>query len=598
MKHEHGNISDSTGSPEIIDAITEPRRLHLGRRALLRSGALGLAGAVSARFPAVALAQSTGKPFQSLNMPFLTGMIYGRGVDVLTGAQLGIAVDPGPVARQSGGLNVSFRITRVDSQEELLHAIGVDVETSAHFSLFSSEGIFGFINQLTMSRQSTHLLVRVVATYPAETLTHPRYTDEALALLKTVTPDQFRARFGDGFVSSMQTGGEYFALFSILSESLDIQQCACASLKADFENSLTVFFAPGGFSQQTRDLLSNCVVRILTYQQGGGADGSSPASDPEKILQRISEFPKLVEQNPVVHTVWLTGYATLAQWDPPAIGARLQALKDYIRARLFLREKRDDVAEQLAHSEVFVEGPPVSVLNRWLQYLNDEINAFNKVPVDCALTGACPLVPLRLPDDYQDPVRPLVAVLFEKESYGGKVTYLKHKGFYDFDSPEMAWALDGGHLNSIKVPQALVIRLYEEPYFQGDHLDITESHPTIGIWSSRTRSMAVYGAADPEPRIEQVVIFTGNNYTMVGSATHGRVCRLSESANVAPAGHQGWFDNVGPIRSIRVPKGMKATVWENTGFNGVNYDLFSDMPHPEPESGRPVGASLRVFRLP
>ena len=71
MKKEHGSPSDSTSSPEPTGETTEPRRTYLGRRALIRGGALTLAGALSARFPAKVFADGT---FQH----FLTGRQAGR----------------------------------------------------------------------------------------------------------------------------------------------------------------------------------------------------------------------------------------------------------------------------------------------------------------------------------------------------------------------------------------------------------------------------------------------------------------------------------------------------------------------------------------
>ena len=58
----------------------------------------------------------------------------------------------------------------------------------------------------------------------AETLASPRLIPEVLASLKTLTPEEFHDKFGDGFVSGMQRGGEDHALYSIFSDLLDIQE--------------------------------------------------------------------------------------------------------------------------------------------------------------------------------------------------------------------------------------------------------------------------------------------------------------------------------------------------------------------------------------
>jgi hypothetical protein len=603
MKREHSNIGASTSSRESTDAAADPRRMHLGRRALLRCGALSLAGAISARFSAEVLAQDPEKsPFQMVVLPYLDGMDFGKGFDVLTGARLGTAVDPGQITRPTHGQIVDFQLTRVDSQEDVFKAIGIDVAASGHYSFFSAEATFKFANELKMSRQSTHLLTRITVTNTADSCNPSKLTPEALKLKDANNFKGFRNQYGDGYVSTMLTGGEYFALYSIFSESLDIQESAHASLKFDFNAGLA-----GGagvnvaISEKTKDLLSRCTLDIRTHQRGGDGEGSGPATDLQEIMMKIKGFPKEIERNGVIDTVIVTGYTSLFQWDWAAIEAQQQALKAYTLDRLRLQEKRDDVVEQMIHPTAFVRVPAATKLKDWNTYLTDELNDLNQTAINCGRTGTCPLFSFSIPVGYQEPERPDLVILFEKENYAGKVRYIKDKGWYDHDAPEMGWrvdlAPDAAQLNSIKIPKGLRVRFYDDWHFQAKHLDVTQDQPDLGEWKGRqVNSLVVYGSTDPEPVVEQVVIFSEANYTPGNGAEI--VCRLNESLNIDPKGHEGWFDRVGPIRSIKVPEGMKVTVWEQIGFQGAPYDAFNDVPYPEPELGRPVGASLKVFRLP
>ena len=378
----------------------------------------------------------------------------------------------------------SSTFSQVDRLEDVFSALGIDVGVSGYYGFFSGDAKFDYTKQMKMSQQSSHILAQVTVENSPARCTNPTFTKDAQALLNTGDMVGFRNRFGDGYVRGMQTGGEYFALYSIFNEQLEDQESARASLHARFD---AISWGVGGdvsLDMETRNLLNVCEVSILTLQRGGNADGVTPATNPEAIMSRIDAFPKLAQSAPFINTVTVAGYVTLGGIpNPVSVLVRQDTLKHLMSVRLLLQQTRDDVEEELAHPTAFVMVPAVTVLNQWDSDLNDQLNLVNTAAVECAQGGAIIDHTLTLPTKppYQPPMRPDVVTLFENADFTGKARYIKSKGWYDSDAPAMGW-LAGGRLVSIKVPQGLIVRFYSDVHFQAAHLDVTESQPDLGFW--------------------------------------------------------------------------------------------------------------------
>jgi hypothetical protein len=113
-----------------------------------------------------------------------------------------------------------------------------------------------------------------------------------------------------------------------------------------------------------------------------------------------------------------------------------------------------------------------------------------------------------------------------------------------------------------------VARLYEHYHFQGRFIDITGDTPAIDpSWNDRTSSIIVYGAAEPPPVIQEIMIFEHSHYG-------GR-------SQILPPGQYNTNQlliGADTLSSALVPVGMVLRLYEHANFQGAFIDIGEDTP--------------------
>src|SRR5262245_52795147 len=220
---------------------------------------------------------------QSIDIPYRRGMDYGVGVNVLTGEMCGRGVVPGPITAPSGadGQTVNYNLTIVNTLEELYSSIGVSVEASGHYGLFSADGKFAFANETKFNSQSTFVVARCVVGNPFTQCLDATLEEPAAELIRQGHNDVFQERFGSGFVRGMQTGGEFYVVMSISSSNREEQQNIAASLQAEYGGTLVGAGVElnAEVNLAMREKISKSEFRAFTYQKGGVGEEQSFARD-------------------------------------------------------------------------------------------------------------------------------------------------------------------------------------------------------------------------------------------------------------------------------------------------------------------------------
>src|SRR5215510_14495138 len=132
-------------------------------------------------------------------------MDYGMGVNLLSGQIAGKGVDPGEIKGEAGGQIVTYDMMRISTMEELYSSIGISVEVSGSYGLFSADGKFKYSKEAKFNSQSTFLLARCVVQNPFTQCEDAQIRPNAGELIKQGKTDVFQLRFGDGFVRGMLT---------------------------------------------------------------------------------------------------------------------------------------------------------------------------------------------------------------------------------------------------------------------------------------------------------------------------------------------------------------------------------------------------------
>ena len=233
--------------------------------------------------------------FQSINMPFADGMNFGMGVNLLNGQIAGKGVDPGAIIsiEKAKGQEVSFNLVQIDSLEELYSSIGISVEASGHYGLFSAEGKFGYSNEVKFNSQSTFLLARCTVQNAFIQCEDALIKPDAGKLIEQGKLAPFQQRFGDGFVRGMQTGGEFHAVIAITSIDREEQTSIAASLRGKYGGLFASVQVDTSLDSKTKSKIAKAELRVSTFQKGGQGDDLSFTDDIEAVMARLKAFPKI-----------------------------------------------------------------------------------------------------------------------------------------------------------------------------------------------------------------------------------------------------------------------------------------------------------------
>jgi hypothetical protein len=365
---------------------------------------------------------------QSVDIPWTPGMNFGMGVNLLEGGIAGKAVEIGPVSTttHASGMTVSYQLHKITSLEDLYSSIGISVEASGHYGLFSASGKVKYAKEVKFNSQSTFLLARCFVENAFEQCEDATIRQAAGQLLAQGREKDFQDRFGDGFVRGMQNGGEFHAIIAITSFSRDEQEAVGAALQAKYGT----LFTPGGevdvkLDDQTKQRVEKTDVMISTFQRGGQGDETSFTSDIEQVMARLQAFPRFVQENPVPFGVQVASYRTLDLPDGPSpidIQNQKDKLTEYARIQLELQSLRNDVEFMQLHPDFYVDPPAPATLNTWQESFGSQLDRLVAQASTCARTpqGGCPSFSLAMPDDFVRPERtPGIAGLWEMSIIGG-----------------------------------------------------------------------------------------------------------------------------------------------------------------------------------
>ncbi|WP_367575245.1 hypothetical protein [Streptomyces griseoaurantiacus] len=491
----------------------------------------------------------------SVTLPWMQGMNYGMGVDLLTGQVRGKTVDPGTATGPSGasGQTVTYDVSLLRSAKELTSHLGIDVSVSGHYGLFSAAGKFGYANSVKFNSQATFLVARctVANAFMQCEDAQVRAGSDGHNLLSSGKQKQFQEAYGDVFVRGMQTGGEYIALISITSSSTEEQNQISTSLRASFGGLLASGSGSVSVDSEVKQKISHNDVRATTFQVGGQGAEQAFTRDVEAVLNRLSVFPSQVQANPVSYDVQCLSYNTLLLPQPPNeidLEAQRENLEDYEHIRQKLLTMRNDVEFVQEHPSYFRDPPTSSTLNEWQEYLSNEVTQLTRRASQCANdVGRCETFPLTQPPGWVMPERKLetqtAVVVYENVDFQGNSQVLP-KGRYDSAMEEILIGSDT--ISSVKVPVGLVARLYDGPSFEGNYIDLTSDTPQLGPWDGRTSSLMVYRAGAKPPVC--VSLFLKPNYL-------GEAMQLLPDSGGGGGGGGAPGSSVGPMSAL-VPEGL------------------------------------------
>ncbi len=270
----------------------------------------------------------------------------GFGCNTLSGEVIGPAliaeealIDPGIIQ----GQETSFYLDLIKNRYELNEKMGVSASAS-YSGLFKASAKTTFVNEHKFNRESVYLIARVLVTNSRTQLIEYKPSDSFAEFIANdptkIKWNRFLEIYGNQFIFSIATGGEFYALYEFHTESIQQKY----ALETHLKGKGWGFQAEGDFKKELEKIDTNVNITCKLYIRGGR--GKLPEIKDDKIIDAALSFPQSVDPEagaPVVYQAVTKDYKVVADFP---------GFPDDINENLDSNEKIcDEVAKQLARIE-------------------------------------------------------------------------------------------------------------------------------------------------------------------------------------------------------------------------------------------------------
>lgn len=299
-------------------------------------------------------------------VPFVRGMKVGLGYDRLTGEPSTSPVVAGSSVSAiagAGGQLVTSDCLIIQDVATLHKAVGVTADAGGAYAGFSASAKVDYLNSFDFSRFSIYVVVKVSVKNAFESVDSPAFSPDATELLETNNQARFHERFGDCFISGVQKGGEYFAIYQVSSTQQSETETTATEVRAAFGNPVAGANLHTKIETATTNSSSHLEVNVHVFRQGMVSQVDMGLED---IMKTARDFPLSVAgDKSFPFEVLLQPYARLKspndKFDFLQIQTKQQVLADLAKKRFEFLTLRDDYAYIMKHSKDFQmpDGSPV-----------------------------------------------------------------------------------------------------------------------------------------------------------------------------------------------------------------------------------------------
>lgn len=417
-------------------------------------------------------------------IPYNDTYDLGKGLNTLRGSAKGSIFSDIVVEEMSSGTGqtVGFSLDRIESSEKLYRSLGISVDTSGRYGLFSASGKFQFAEQSEYNSHSIFFMLRVSVKNAVKRIKRHTVKPEVLQMLTNGETEQFRRAFGDSYIEGIVTGGEFIALYELTFVDQSSKQSMSAALDASYGGLGAGFDIAARFTHDVSNASKSSNLKVRVFQSGG--KGLRIVSDPEEILDRAKQFPELVKDaGGVPYEVITASYETLALPKGPSfveIDNKRSLLDAYCKEIVDLRRRLSDYKYVMFNPEEFEldlkDAAALAQIQDLAKRLGDLIARYTDHARKCADgTGACePFTELAGFNLSTLPRRKNVldvVALYDGPNFTGNAHFLS-KGA--FGTPQ-SLGLGNDTVESIKLPDNYKAVLWENPDFGGRNLLLAES---------------------------------------------------------------------------------------------------------------------------
>lgn len=220
----------------------------------------------------------------------------GQGYDVLSdrfsNAIVAVQASNPDSNANPGGQIVRSMIDVIEDVSEFRNTLRISISAAARMSFGRASAHYSLFRSIQINSNDVFALLYVTVLNAPTALYDPRLSDAAkeewVNQKASARKGAMIRVFGDSYVSSITTGGEFLAIFRLHTTSRREREEVRASAKASFG----LFNAKGSYSSITEEFAKHS--RITTEFTRIGGDGPLPNRDVESLLAAAQTFPDLV----------------------------------------------------------------------------------------------------------------------------------------------------------------------------------------------------------------------------------------------------------------------------------------------------------------
>jgi hypothetical protein len=235
-------------------------------------------------------------PQQIITVPF-SGQLIGQGFNSETAENVGTALEVDSVFEDSStdAQTSSSQFELVASQDSLLETLGVSASADGRIGMFSGGAKMSFSEEHAVNTFSSYVAGR---SFIQNAIRHGkgfRLTDAAKALLAAGRMDEFKKAFGDRFVRSLFTGGEFIVIARTTSISEEHQRKLSVALHGEYNGVLDSGSFRAAFDTAMRETSGHTEVSVKMLQTGGQSEQLAfTGPDATAIMERLKQLPAFV----------------------------------------------------------------------------------------------------------------------------------------------------------------------------------------------------------------------------------------------------------------------------------------------------------------
>lgn len=266
-------------------------------------------------------------------------------------------------AANVGGQEVIYSLTKIESSEDLQRKLNISASASANFLVGGADAKFKFSEDVKLSSTAVTLLASVIVRNASWTVPPGiKFDPEVEPLLTAGNEARFRALCGDAFVHSITTGGEFYAVVQIQTNSEEERQRISSSIEGNY------FTAKGSaeFNSEMKRIVQNSTVSVASKQIGGKDADADPCLDVKCVASRVSALPASIAAAPVTTSLELLPYDVVTRKSDAVsrldITTSLDTMRTINQQRNFTRDKLNQLVDVQSRSSLFALGAPNATL--------------------------------------------------------------------------------------------------------------------------------------------------------------------------------------------------------------------------------------------